>query len=172
MPCQSVSQVKVSVYRMFPCFLRNQERVEAARSRKGPVEVRRILRQAVCQKQKARMRGLVIIWSGYRHGRISWYRKQRMPHGTNGTRLCVNRKIPFAVFLMIRFLAAIPSVLTETASLAGVGDWQIFIHMGLPFGVPGILSAVVLGFIFRVVADGERTNWSVYHNDSCIFSAY
>lgn len=53
----------------------------------------------------------------------------------------------FPVFLMIRFFAAIPSALTEAASLDGAGAWQIFIHLGLPLGVPGILTAVVLGFL-------------------------
>ena len=53
----------------------------------------------------------------------------------------------FPVFLMIRIFAAIPSALTEAASLDGAGAWQIFIHLGLPLGVPGILSAVVLGFL-------------------------
>ena len=53
----------------------------------------------------------------------------------------------FPVFLMIRFFAAIPSALTEAASLDGAGAWQIFIHLGLHLGVPGILSAVVLGFL-------------------------
>ncbi len=53
----------------------------------------------------------------------------------------------FPVFLMIRFFAAILSALTEAASLDGAGAWQIFIHLGLPLGVPGILSAVVLGFL-------------------------
>lgn len=53
----------------------------------------------------------------------------------------------FPVFLMIRFFAAIPSAMTEAASLDGAGAWQIFIHLGLPLGVPGILSAVVLGFL-------------------------
>ena len=53
----------------------------------------------------------------------------------------------FPVFLMIRFFAAIPSALTEAASLDGAGPWQVFWHLGLPLGAPGILSAVVLGFL-------------------------
>ena len=53
----------------------------------------------------------------------------------------------FPVFLMIRFFAAIPSALTEAASLDGAGPWQIFLYLGLPLGAPGILSAVVLGFL-------------------------
>ncbi len=53
----------------------------------------------------------------------------------------------FPVFIMIRFFAAIPSALTEAASLDGAGAWQTFIHLGLPLGVSGILSTVVLGFL-------------------------
>lgn len=53
----------------------------------------------------------------------------------------------FPVFLMIRFFAAIPSALTEAVSLDGAGPWQIFLYLGLPLGAPGILSAVILGFL-------------------------
>lgn len=53
----------------------------------------------------------------------------------------------FPVFLMIRFFAAIPTALTEAAALDGAGPWQIFWYIGLPLGAPGILSAVVLGFL-------------------------
>ncbi len=53
----------------------------------------------------------------------------------------------FPVFLMIRFFAAIPLALTEAASLDGANPWQIFLHLGVPLGTPGILSAVVLGFL-------------------------
>ena len=53
----------------------------------------------------------------------------------------------FPVFLMVRFFAAIPDSLTEAAALDGAGHLQIFWHIGLPLGAPGILSAVVLGFL-------------------------
>lgn len=53
----------------------------------------------------------------------------------------------FPVFLMIRFFAAIPSTITEAAALDGAGPLQIFWYLGLPLGAPGILSAVVLGFL-------------------------
>lgn len=53
----------------------------------------------------------------------------------------------FPVFLMVRFFAAIPSALTEAAALDGAGPLSIFLHIGLPLGAPGILSAVVLGFL-------------------------
>lgn len=53
----------------------------------------------------------------------------------------------FPVFLMVRFFAAIPGSLAEAAALDGAGPLQIFLHVGLPLGAPGILSAVVLGFL-------------------------
>lgn len=53
----------------------------------------------------------------------------------------------FPVFLMVRFFAAIPSALTEAAAMDGAGPLQIFLYLGLPLGAPGILSAVVLGFL-------------------------
>ena len=48
---------------------------------------------------------------------------------------------------MVRFFTSIPSALTEAAALDGAGPLQIFFHIGLPLGAPGILSAVVLGFL-------------------------
>lgn len=53
----------------------------------------------------------------------------------------------FPVFIMVRFFTSIPSALTEAASLDGAGHFQIFWRLGLPLGAPGILSAVVLGFL-------------------------
>jgi len=53
----------------------------------------------------------------------------------------------FPVFIMVRFFAAIPSAVTEAAALDGAGPFQIFWRLGLPLGAPGILSAVVLGFL-------------------------
>lgn len=53
----------------------------------------------------------------------------------------------FPVFLMVRFFAAIPSALTEAAALDGAGPLRTFLHVGLPLGAPGLLSAVVLGFL-------------------------
>lgn len=53
----------------------------------------------------------------------------------------------FPVFIMIRFFAAIPSAMIESASMDGAGHLKIFLRIGLPMGAPGILSAVVLGFL-------------------------
>ena len=53
----------------------------------------------------------------------------------------------FPVFLMYRGFAAIPKELYEAAKIDGAGDWQTFIRIGIPLGSPGILSALVLGFL-------------------------
>ncbi|NCB62738.1 MAG: carbohydrate ABC transporter permease [Clostridia bacterium] len=53
----------------------------------------------------------------------------------------------FPVFLMTRFFAAIPQSFIEAAELDGAGRFQVFWRVGIPLGAPGILSAVVLGFL-------------------------
>ena len=53
----------------------------------------------------------------------------------------------FTVFIMYRFFAGVPDSLIEAAKLDGAGNFQIFWRIGLPLGSPGILSAMVLGFL-------------------------
>jgi len=53
----------------------------------------------------------------------------------------------FPVFIMIRFFTAIPDAVTEAGEMDGASHFQIFLRIGLPLGAPGILSAVVLGFL-------------------------
>lgn len=53
----------------------------------------------------------------------------------------------FPVFIMNRFFAAIPKSVIEAAELDGAGPFQVFFRIGLPLAAPGILSAVVLGFL-------------------------
>lgn len=53
----------------------------------------------------------------------------------------------FPVFIMYRGFAAIPKEIYEAAKIDGAGDWQTFVKIGLPLGTPGILSALVLGFL-------------------------
>lgn len=53
----------------------------------------------------------------------------------------------FPVFLMYRGFCAIPKDLYEAAKIDGAGEWQIFLKIGIPLGSPGILSALVLGFL-------------------------
>ncbi len=51
------------------------------------------------------------------------------------------------VFIMTRFLWTIPGAVTEAAAVDGASPIQTFLRLGLPLGAPGILSAVVLGFL-------------------------
>ena len=53
----------------------------------------------------------------------------------------------FPVFLMHRFFAAIPEGVLEAAALDGAGGLRSFLFIGVPLGAPGILCAVVLGFL-------------------------
>ncbi|MCI8490734.1 MAG: carbohydrate ABC transporter permease [Lachnospiraceae bacterium] len=53
----------------------------------------------------------------------------------------------FPVFLMYRGFESIPKDLYEAAKIDGAGEWQIFLRIGIPLGSPGILSALVLGFL-------------------------
>ena len=48
---------------------------------------------------------------------------------------------------MYRFFEGIPDSLLESARLDGAGELKIFIKIGLPLGSPGIISAMVLGFL-------------------------
>lgn len=53
----------------------------------------------------------------------------------------------FPVFIMYRFFTAIPDALLEAARLDGAGELQLFFKIALPLGSPGIISAMVLGFL-------------------------
>lgn len=53
----------------------------------------------------------------------------------------------FPVFLMYRFFESLPESLLESARLDGAGELQIFFRIGIPLGSPGIISALVLGFL-------------------------
>lgn len=53
----------------------------------------------------------------------------------------------FPVFLIYRGFTAIPKELLEAAAMDGAGDIMILFRIGIPLGMPGILSALVLGFL-------------------------
>ena len=53
----------------------------------------------------------------------------------------------FPVFIMYRFFCGISEWILEAAMLDGAGEWRVFLSMGMPLGAPGIMSAVVLGFL-------------------------
>lgn len=51
------------------------------------------------------------------------------------------------VFIMTRFFMDIPEAVMEAAAVDGASSFQTFLRFGIPLGAPGILSAVVLGFL-------------------------
>lgn len=53
----------------------------------------------------------------------------------------------FPVFLIYRGFVAIPKELTEAARVDGAGEFAVFFRIGIPLGMPGIQSALVLGFL-------------------------
>lgn len=53
----------------------------------------------------------------------------------------------FPVFIMARGFDAVPHEMLEAAAIDGANRWKTFWQIGLPLGVPSILSAMVLGFL-------------------------
>ena len=53
----------------------------------------------------------------------------------------------FPVFLIYRSFAGIPAELLEAARVDGAGEWQSFVHVGLPVAQSGILAAMILSFL-------------------------
>ena len=53
----------------------------------------------------------------------------------------------FPVFIMYRFFESIPLALLEAARIDGAGELRLFFMIALPLGSPGVMSAIVLGFL-------------------------
>lgn len=53
----------------------------------------------------------------------------------------------FPVFIMYRFFKGIPLALLEAARLDGAGELRLFFMVAIPLGSPGVISAIVLGFL-------------------------
>ncbi|MEG0296468.1 MAG: carbohydrate ABC transporter permease [Clostridium sp.] len=53
----------------------------------------------------------------------------------------------FPVFIMYRFFSNIPNGIIEAARIDGASENKIFLKIGVPLGMPGIISSLVLGFI-------------------------
>lgn len=53
----------------------------------------------------------------------------------------------FPVFIMAKSFDAVPKAMLEAAAIDGAGHFTTFVRIGLPLGMPGILSAMVLGFL-------------------------
>ena len=53
----------------------------------------------------------------------------------------------FSVFIMYRFFCNIPESIIESARIDGASEFIIFVKIGIPLGKPGIMSAIILGFL-------------------------
>ncbi len=53
----------------------------------------------------------------------------------------------FPVFIMKKFFDKIPSAVLEAARIDGASEARLFFSIGLPMGMPGVLSAALLGFV-------------------------
>ncbi len=53
----------------------------------------------------------------------------------------------FPVFIMQRFFAGIPEEILEAARIDGAGELRLFLHIGIPLGASGTVSAGILGFL-------------------------
>ena len=53
----------------------------------------------------------------------------------------------FPVFIMTKGFDAVPIAVLEASKVDGAGYFVTFVKIGLPLGIPGILSALVLGFL-------------------------
>lgn len=53
----------------------------------------------------------------------------------------------FPVFIMEKFFRAIPDALIEAAEVDGAGPFQVFWNVGVPLGIPGVMSSLILNFL-------------------------
>lgn len=51
------------------------------------------------------------------------------------------------VFILRKTFAGIPGEILEAARIDGAGDLRIFFGIGIPLGVPGIFSVMILSFL-------------------------
>lgn len=53
----------------------------------------------------------------------------------------------FPIFIMVKFFSSIPNAVIEAAEIDGANEWTLFMQIGIPMGMSGIMSAMVLGFL-------------------------
>lgn len=53
----------------------------------------------------------------------------------------------FPIFILYQFFKGIPQEVIESARLDGAGEWMIFIKIGIPLAMNGIISVFILNFI-------------------------
>lgn len=52
----------------------------------------------------------------------------------------------FPVYVMERFFESIPKSFLEAVYMDGGSEWTAFVRVGIPMGMPGIMTALLLGF--------------------------
>lgn len=53
----------------------------------------------------------------------------------------------FPVFIMQKFFHSIPESLIEAARVDGAGTFGVFRYVGVPLGIPGVMSSLILNFL-------------------------
>ena len=53
----------------------------------------------------------------------------------------------FPIFLMEKFFKALPEAMLDAARVDGASELQIFLKLGVPLGMPGMMSSVILCFL-------------------------
>lgn len=56
--------------------------------------------------------------------------------------------LPFAIFLLRNFFSQFPQELLEAARVDGAGEWNIFVRLILPLGLPAIASLAIFQFLW------------------------
>ncbi len=56
--------------------------------------------------------------------------------------------LPFAIFLLRNFFTQFPRELLEAARVDGAGEWNIFLRLILPLGLPAIASLAIFQFLW------------------------
>lgn len=53
----------------------------------------------------------------------------------------------FPVFIMQKFFRSVPDALVEAAMVDGAGQLRIFLSVGVPLGMPGVMASLILNFL-------------------------
>jgi N-acetylglucosamine transport system permease protein len=86
--------------------------------------------------------------------------------------------LPFTVFFLHSFFAALPDDVYEAAKIDGAGEWRAFFSVMLPMASPGMASVAILNFIglwnqfmLPIVLNTRRDNWVLTQGMSAFASS-
>jgi multiple sugar transport system permease protein len=72
--------------------------------------------------------------------------------------------IPFSIWILRGFFAAIPIELEEAARIDGCSPWQVFWHVVLPLAIPGIIATGI--YVFLTAWDELMFAWVLTSGDT------